>query len=472
MIKYIKPILYAPAGNISKAKSALLFGADAIYIGNSRFSLRKSEEIEEEKLIDLIEYCHKNNKKVDITLNSFLNDSEIKQFDENLEKTILCKPDSIIIADPAVILLFENLKNKLKDKIDIKDFPSLTLSTQANTTNFYSIKFWNKQGVKRVVGARELSLSEIYNIKKQIIDDNLDVKIEVFVHGAMCVSISGRCLLSLYMTTKKLSKKGSESARNANKGECVHPCRFAYLIEKSRENEFFPIEEDGRYSYILSSKDLCLLKYVPLFIYAGVDAFKIEGRMKSSFYTASITYAYRLAIDKAYELFKDIELKEEKLIEFFNDPQLFLKDFPQWNDFANNLSIFTELASHRPYTTGFYFEMENPDYMAYEGKLIQNYLFIGESYSDFIDKLKTNETELKDNQFLFLAKNSFKLYEKDIFIFTTDGIKKVENYSIYNLEFSRVSSLQHSNFYIIEFTKNKYLQKSLNQIFFLFSQIT
>ncbi len=487
MLKIKKPVLYSPAGNILKAYTAFYFGADGVYIGSNKFGLRKSEEISYDKLKNLLEYFHKNNKKVDITLNAYLKDYEIDQFNKYFVDIIKLKPDSIIISDPVVIILYEELKEKLRieyvNKLDIANLPSLTLSTQANATNFISMKFWNRQGIKRIVSARELSLKELYNIKKRQIEENLNFEIEIFIHGAMCVSISGRCLLSLYMTNKKLSNKGTDNPRDANKGECVHPCRFAYLVEKTRENEFFPIEEDDRYSYILSSKDLCLLRYLPLFMYANIDAFKIEGRMKSAFYAATTTLAYRKAIDKAYEIFKNIEINEETFFEYLKDPEKFVLSYPKWNSFTENLKIYTELASHRPYTTGFYFDNENPDYMMplYESKLIQKYILFGEYYpnsfyenniigNNFGDNYKFNSNSdfnLNYNQILFFAKNSFNLNNISLYIFSIDGIKKLNNFSILDLNKTKTNLIQHSKFYILQFDADEFINK--NQIFFLFT---
>lgn len=482
MNKIVKPTLYSPAGDISKGLSAIFFGADGIYLGLDKFGLRKTANLDLVSVERLIKYCHKLNKKVDITLNAYLKNDEINDFKNYLKNILLLNPDSIIFSDPSVIILYEQIIEELFNNKTIKKLPSLTLSTQSNTTNYYSMKFWNRHNVKRIVAARELSLEEIFQIKREAIKEGLNFELETFIHGAMCISLSGRCLLSLYMTNKKFSKKGSENTRDANHGECVHPCRFAYLVEQSREGEYFPIEEDGRYTYILSSKDLCLLYYIPLLMFSKIDAFKIEGRMKSSFYTSTITFAYRKAIDKAYEMFLDIELEDKILLYYFKNPLLFLEDFPDWKNFVNEIKIFTELASHRPYTTGFYFNQEFPDYMMplYESKLIQPYLIVAEHIKNEIDeknfKSESLETEkdykIKPDQFIILAKNSIKIENSRLFLFSKNGISEIKNYKIFDSLNNKISLLQHSKYYKIEFDKDFLSLVNLNedQIFFIFTE--
>lgn len=476
-----KPILYSPAGDIKKGICSIFFDADGVYLGLEKFGLRKSGNIEFEELKNFIEYCHSLNKKIDITLNAYLKNYEIEEFKNYLEKIILLNPDSIIFSDPSVIILYDEIIEKISKNRYMEKFPYLTLSTQSNTTNYYSMKFWNQHNIHRIVAARELTLTELYQIKKLQKKENLNFELEVFIHGAMCISISGRCLLSLYMTNKKFSKKGSTIVRDANRGECVHPCRFAYLVEESRANEIYPIEEDDKYSYILSSKDLCLLYYIPLFIYAMVDAFKIEGRMKSAFYTSTITIAYRKAIDKAFEIFKDINLEESTLLNYFENPDSFLHDFPNWKSFADNLNIYTELASHRPYTTGFYFKEEHPSYMMplYENKLEYNYLLIAEyipyeklCFKDFYYKtnINVNINQLKQNQFLIFSKNSIKFEDITFNIFCKKGIFKLVNFKIFDLLYNRILTIKHSNYYIIELDE-KFISNtdlSSEQIFFIF----
>lgn len=483
MLNIVKPLLYSPAGDIQKAISALFFGADGIYIGLNKFGLRRSGKVNEIELKDLIDFCHKESKKIDITLNAYIRDDEIEDIRNYLEKIFELNPDSIIISDPAIIQIcsefFSDLykSEKLNDNNDLK-IPYLTLSTQANTTNFYAMKFWNKNGIKRIVAARELSLFEIFQIKQRHEKENLSFELEVFIHGAMCISLSGRCLLSLYMTNKKLSNKGSDYLRDANRGECVHPCRFAYLVEQSRPNEYFPIEEDGKYTYILSSKDLCLIYYIPLFMYAGVNAFKIEGRMKSSFYTSTITYAYRLAIDKACQIFNDIEISHEDLINFFNNPSSFLHQFPEWKEFVDSISVYTDLASHRPYTTGFYFKMEHPDYMMplYDNKIIQKYLIVAESilqskFSEFNEKSdELKGIKLHENQFFIYAKNSVSLNGLTLYLFSIKGINIIQEYNIFDLFMNKTDLIKHSNYYILELKENFVSKISLSKddIFFIY----
>lgn len=268
------PELVLPAGNLEKLKTAILFGADAVYLGGKEFSLRAyADNFTLEEMAMGLAFAHQHHKKVFITVNILAHNRDLQQIPPYLEKLQEMQVDGLIISDPGIIKLARHYAPSLP----------LTLSTQANVTNYEAAAFYRDLGVKRIVLARELSLEEIEEIKERV-----DIEIEMFIHGAMCVSYSGRCLLSHYMT-----------GRSANYGACAHPCRYRYaLVEEKRPGQYYPIEEDQRGSYILNSRDLCLLEYLPRLMEIGIDAFKVEGRMKSPLYVASVASVYRQAIDQ------------------------------------------------------------------------------------------------------------------------------------------------------------------------------
>ncbi|WP_411678691.1 peptidase U32 family protein [Clostridium thailandense] len=324
-----KPELLAPAGNLEKLKTAINFGADAVYLGGSKLNLRAfADNFTDEELKEGVEYAHARGKKVFVTLNVFPHNDDIIGLEEYLKHLYNINVDAIIVSDPGIIMTAREVVPKLE----------LHLSTQANNVNWRSAIFWHKQGIKRVVLARELSLEEIKEIKKNIPDS---CEIEAFVHGSMCMSYSGRCVISNYMT-----------GRDANRGQCAQPCRYKYhLVEEKRPGEYFPIMEDERGTYILNSKDLCMIEYIPELVQSGIDSFKIEGRMKSSYYVASIVKSYRQAIDAYFENPEGYVFKKEWL---------------------ENL----EKASHRVYFTGFYFGDTNKQ--IYEtSSYIRDYDIIG-----------------------------------------------------------------------------------------------
>ncbi|MGI6412763.1 MAG: peptidase U32 family protein [Syntrophomonadaceae bacterium] len=267
------PELVMPAGSLEKLETAVLFGADAVYLGGKEFSLRAfAGNFTLEEIHKGVIFAHQRNKKVYITVNIFAHNRDIDQLPAYLQKLAELQVDGLIISDPGVIRLAQTYAPGVP----------ITVSTQANVTNYQSASFYRDLGATRIVLARELSLEEIAEIKNRV-----DVELEVFVHGAMCVSYSGRCLLSYYMT-----------GRSANRGACAHPCRYSYsLMEEKRPGQYYPIEEDERGSYILNSHDLCLLEWIPDLIGLGVTAFKVEGRMKSPLYVASVAMVYQKALD-------------------------------------------------------------------------------------------------------------------------------------------------------------------------------
>ena len=297
--------LLAPAGNMDKLKLAFFYGADAVYLGGKSFGLRAfSDNFSEEELKEAVEYAHSLGKRVHVTVNIFPHNADLKGLPDYLRYLYEIHADAILIADPGIFSIARQV---------VPDLP-IHISTQANTTNWASAKFWHDNGAKRVVMAREVSMKDIKEIH-----DKVPVELEGFVHGAMCISYSGRCLLSNYFTQN----------RDSNRGQCVQCCRFKYnVVEEKRPGQYFPVVEDERGTYIFNSKDLCLLPYIPDLYQAGLSSLKIEGRMKSVHYVATVVKVYRQALD-AYE----------------RDPQHF-HVLPEW-------VAELEKISHRPYTRGF-----------------------------------------------------------------------------------------------------------------------
>ncbi|MFH1684271.1 MAG: U32 family peptidase [Candidatus Margulisiibacteriota bacterium] len=331
-----KPELLIPAGDTEKLRNAVLFGADAVYLGAGPYSLRaQATSFNLDELQQAIKFCHEHQVKVYLAMNIFAFDEDLSKMIEYLKSAIEIGIDGVIISDPGVLSLIRKLNTKVK----------IHLSTQTNTINSEAVKFWREQGIKRVVLGREVSLAQAKEIKSNV----PDIELELFVHGAMCISYSGRCLLSKHMT-----------GRSANRGECTQPCRWKYrLKEVSRPDEEFSIEEDGRGTYIMNSKDLCMVEYLPELVNAGIDSFKVEGRMKSPYYVALVTKIYRQAINaKGFD--------------------------PRWKEELLKIS-------HRQYTTGFYFGDADRENIA-GGACIRDYNFVGvvESWDP-----KTRQLEIK-----------------------------------------------------------------------------
>jgi putative protease len=312
----MKPELLAPAGTLDILKIAFMYGADAVYCGTPAFAMRARVGFNIETLKEGILCAHSLNKKVYLTLNAFPHSFEIEKLEEHIGKLAELKPDAFIVADPGMIDFI--LKNF--------DIP-VHLSTQASTTNQLTAEFWKKQGVERIVLARELSLKEIKKIHETV-----DIELETFIHGAMCMAYSGRCQISNYMT-----------GRDPNRGQCVQACRFKYkmyaLEEDLRKGELFPLYEDEEGTHILNSKDLCMIQYIPELIDAGIASLKIEGRLKSEYYVATVVRAYRKAIDLYYSSNGSEKLKKE----------------------VENLQKEVEKSANRGFTTGFYFDKPNQE---------------------------------------------------------------------------------------------------------------
>ncbi|MDF1577093.1 MAG: U32 family peptidase [Desulfobulbales bacterium] len=272
-----KPELLAPAGSFAKMRAAIHYGADAVYLGGQEFSLRAhAANFSENEIARAADYAHERGVKIYVTVNILAHNRDFAALPAYLESLGAAQVDGLIVSDPGIMRLALNT---------VPGLP-IHLSTQANVTNLESARFWQEQGVKRINAARELSLAEIAEIK-----NGTDLEIEVFAHGALCISYSGRCLLSCYLT-----------GRSANRGDCAHPCRYSYkLIEEKRPGQYFPVEEDQRGTYIFNSRDLCLLNRLPELIGAGVDCLKIEGRMKTIYYTGAVTRVYRAALDDLFD---------------------------------------------------------------------------------------------------------------------------------------------------------------------------
>lgn len=290
----ILPELLAPAGNVEKLVTAIHYGADAIYLGGKHFSLRaKAGNFDSSSMQAGIAYAHERGVKVYVTVNILAHNADLRDLDDYLLELLALRADGLIIADPGILERARQL---------VPELP-VHLSTQANVTNHAAALFWLAQGVTRLNLARELSLGEITEIRRKVRGE-----LEVFVHGALCISYSGRCMLSSYMT-----------GRDANQGNCAHPCRYSYaLVEEKRPGQYFPVEEDERGTYIFNAKDLCLLAKLPQLVAAGVDSLKIEGRMKSIFYVGGVVRAYRAALDylqalpaEDWENPENIQLPEE-----------------------------------------------------------------------------------------------------------------------------------------------------------------
>lgn len=326
-----RPELLAPAGDLEKLKMAITYGADAVYLGGEEFGLRAgAKNFTIETMKEGLKFAHDRGKRVYVTLNIIPHNEDLEGLPEYVKKLHEIGVDAVIVADPGV---FTIVKESVPD-IEIH------LSTQANTTNYSTANFWYNQGVKRIVVARELSLEEIKNIMDKAPEG---LEIEAFVHGAMCISYSGRCLLSNYM-----------AGRDANRGQCAQSCRWKYnLVEEQRPGEYFPVYEDDKGTYIFNSKDLCMIGYIPELIQSGIKSFKIEGRMKSPYYVATIVRSYRMAIDN-----------------YLADPENYVYN-DKWLQEMRKVS-------HRDFTTGFYFNKPDTNDQIYTtNTYVRGYDFVG-----------------------------------------------------------------------------------------------
>ena len=328
MIK--KPELLAPGGSLLKLKTAIDFGADAVYIGGDAFSLRvAAENFSVEDMYEGIRYAHDRGKKVYLTSNIIAHNRDIEKFRSFIEEIRPMGFDAVLIADLGLFGMIREIAPEIP----------VHISTQANNTNYKTVEMWHKMGAERVVLGREMSFNEIAEIQSKV----PDVELEAFVHGAMCISYSGRCLLSNYMT-----------GRNSNLGACAHPCRWNYsLVEEKRPGEYFDVFENERGTFIFNSKDLCMIEHIPDLVKSGVASLKIEGRVKTAFYVATIVGAYRREIDR-----------------YCADPESYVFNPDELRELCK--------VSHRPYTTGFFYGRPSSDGQVYEtSSYIRDYELVG-----------------------------------------------------------------------------------------------
>ena len=329
----MRPVeLLIPASSLEVLKIAVIYGADAVYIGGEVFGLRaKAKNFSMEDMAEGIQFAHEHGVKVYVTANILAHNGDLEGVREYFTQLKEIKPDALIISDPGIYTIAKEICPEIECHI----------STQANNTNYGTYQFWWNQGAKRVVTARELSLNEIAEIRKNIPDE---MEIETFVHGAMCISYSGRCLLSNYFT-----------GRDANQGACTHPCRWKYaVVEEKRPGEYLPVYENERGTYIFNSKDLCMIEHIPELIEAGIDSFKIEGRMKTALYVATVARTYRKAID-----------------DYLASPEKYKENMDWYLEQISN-------CTYRQFTTGFFFGKPSEESQIYDNNTyIKEYTYLG-----------------------------------------------------------------------------------------------
>lgn len=327
-----KPELLIPASSLEVLKVAVIFGADAVYVGGEAFGLRaKAKNFSMEEIKEGIKFAHQHQVRVFVTANILAHNEDLEGVREYFKELKAIKPDALIISDPGIFMIAKEICPEIE----------IHISTQANNTNSGTYQFWYHQGAKRVVSARELSIEEIKEIRNNIPED---LEIESFVHGAMCISYSGRCLLSNYFT-----------GRDANRGACTHPCRWKYsIVEETRPGEYMPVYENERGTYIFNSKDLCMIEHIPDLIDAGIDSFKIEGRMKTALYVATVARTYRKAID-----------------DYLKDPKLYEENMPWYLDQISN-------CTYRQFTTGFFYGKPDENTQIYDNNTyVKEYTYLG-----------------------------------------------------------------------------------------------
>lgn len=327
-----KTELLVPASSLEVLKIAVIYGADAVYIGGEAFGLRaKAKNFTPEEMREGINFAHAHQVRVYVTANILAHNQDLDGVEAYFKELENMKADAIIISDPGIFAIARRVCPDME----------IHISTQANNTNYGTYLFWHQLGAKRVVTARELSLQEIKEIRSQIPDE---MEIETFIHGAMCISYSGRCLLSNYFT-----------GRDANQGACTHPCRWKYsVVEEKRPGEYFPVYENERGTYIFNSKDLCMIEHVPEMMEAGIDSFKIEGRMKTALYVATVARTYRKAID-----------------DYLVSPKLYEEHLPWYQEQISN-------CTYRQFTTGFFFGKPDETTQIYDSNTyLKGYTYLG-----------------------------------------------------------------------------------------------
>ena len=326
------PELLIPASCLEVLKTAVIFGADAVYIGGEAFGLRaKAKNFSMEEMKEGIDFAHSHGVKVYVTANILAHNDDLKGVEEYFRELKAIRPDALIIADPGVFMIAKRVCPEIERHI----------STQANNVNYETFRFWHELGARRVVCGRELSLAEIRQIRENI---PKDLEIEAFVHGAMCISYSGRCLLSNYL-----------AGRDANQGACTHPCRWKYsVVEETRPGEYMPVYENERGTYIFNSKDLCMIEHIPDLLSAGIDSLKIEGRMKTALYVATVARTYRKAID-----------------DYQKDPELYQQNMDWYRDQISN-------CTYRQFTTGFFYGKPDQEAQIYDSNTyMKEYTYLG-----------------------------------------------------------------------------------------------
>ena len=326
------PELLVPASSLEVLKTAVVFGADAVYIGGEAFGLRaKAKNFSMEDMRSGIAFAHEHDVKVYVTANILAHNADLEGIRTYFEELREIKPDALIIADPGVFEIAKEVCPEIERHV----------STQANNTNYATYNFWYRQGAKRVVSARELPMQEIGELRAHI---PADLEIETFIHGAMCISYSGRCLLSNYFT-----------GRDANQGACTHPCRWKYaVVEETRPGEYMPVYENERGTYIFNSKDLCMIEHIPELIDAGIDSLKIEGRMKTALYVATVARTYRRALD-----------------DYMESPQKYRANMPWYQEQISN-------CTYRQFTTGFFFGKPDEHTQIYDSNTyVKEYIYLG-----------------------------------------------------------------------------------------------
>ena len=356
--------LLIPAGSLDVLKTAVIYGADAVYIGGEAFGLRaKAKNFTTEDMKEGIAFAHERGVKVYVTANILAHNDDLAGVEQYFEELREIRPDALIISDPGVFAIARRILPDME----------IHISTQANNTNYETFLFWYGLGAKRVVTARELSLEEIRQIRDRIPED---MEIESFIHGAMCISYSGLCVLSMFFV-----------GRDANQGACTHPCRWKYsVVEETRPGEYLPVYENERGTFIFNSKDLCMIEHIPEMIEAGIDSFKIEGRMKTALYVATVARTYRKAID-----------------DYLESPEKYRENM-EW--YKAEIGKCT----YREFTTGFYFHKPESDAQIYDSNTyVKNYTYIG-----------TVEEVCGDGSFLMEQKNKFSVGES-IEIMKPDG---------------------------------------------------
>ena len=358
-----KPELLIPASSLEVLKTAVAFGADAVYIGGESFGLRaKAKNFSNEDMAEGIRFAHEHGRKVYVTANIFAHNEDLSGAENYFRELKEMRPDALIISDPGMFMTAKEICPEIE----------IHISTQANNTNYKTYQFWEKMGATRVVSARELSLAEIRDIREHI---SPEMEIESFIHGAMCISYSGRCLLSNYFT-----------GRDANKGECTHPCRWKYsIVEETRPGEYMPVYENERGTYIFNSKDLCMIEYIPEVLAAGIDSLKIEGRMKTALYVATVARTYRKAIDDFLE-------SEEK--------------------YRANMDWYkSEIAkcTYREFTTGFYFGKPDETTQIYDtNTYINEYIYLG-----MVNKIDDNGMIVTEQRNKFSVGDEIEIMKPD-----------------------------------------------------------